>query len=349
MVKVMKSISLPRQSVRKTDKLDSIVISTRVRLARNLEGRKFPAHLSDKDRFDIEEKLAELLNKMPDECDIEIENLDDLHRDTIMGMVSNNVLTDEFIRSGRRLAFENSGDWVLLFNEDDHIRIFGMEYGCQIKRIHSRISEVADWIEEEADFAFDETWGYLTTSILNMGSGLRISTMLNLYGLMAKQRIEAVSEIASSMGYSLLNLTGESSDCGLFFLFNIYSLGLAEKEMINEYKDLLTRIYELEMAAREELFSESDERELSVEEIFELSTRSSLKYDELLYYVALIDAMRHRVVNYSNRMDFRRLIFETRESYMTYRRFVENEDHDRIRMDLLREPLNLLNFKKTVH
>ena len=134
MIGEMKSIKLPKNPARRGNKFDQFVFSSRVRIARNLEGLKFPDRLSDKDMFDIDENLSDTIDRLPDEIKIEIENLDDMHRDKIMAIVGNNVITEDFLKGGRKLAYEENGDWVILINEDDHFRVFSMETGFNIKK-----------------------------------------------------------------------------------------------------------------------------------------------------------------------------------------------------------------------
>lgn len=350
----MKFVKLPKMKEGRAHSLDKVVFSSRVRLTRNLEGLKFPAFLSDKDKFDIDKKLSQHIQELIPDHEVNIEDMNDMNRDRLMFYYGNHLITEEFVKSGRILAYETGGEWVILLNEDDHFRIFSLFTGYGLPTQYAKISEVLNQIEKKVDFAYDERWGYLTSSILNIGTGLRLSCLLNLYGLVSTKKIEEVVDNTSNIGYSLVNIDSEQGDSGLFLLFNIYSLGIPETGMITEFEDLLKRIKQMEMDAREDLFTQPDEVELSIEEIFEIKNKPTIEWSQVLYYISLIDALDSFAVfvkgsdlkRHKQKMDdLRNLVYDTTDEALLYHHLVEQDKLSEVRMNILRGHLSKIKYK----
>ncbi len=338
----MKFIEFPKTQDRKRNQLDNFVFTTRVRIARNIEGLNFPLTLSSKEKSIIDEKVFERIKELP--CDIEKETIDEMGRDNTLIYLSNHVITNEFLKFGRTFVYEINGGWVILLNEDDHIRILSIENGFNPRQIYRRISDVMDKIEEKIDFSYDEHYGYLTASILNVGTGLRISSIVNLYGLVAMKKIEKFIETANKMGYSAVNLL-ENGDSGLFMIYNIYSLGVSEEELLMEYEQFLIKVFQLETKSRMEYFNNKDEMELSFEEIHEISVKESLDYSALVYYISLIDALNKKFISVNNIQEIRNLIFHASDDYLIYKYSVEPDSTGKVRLNMLRNLILQIKYR----
>jgi protein arginine kinase len=339
----MRSIDFPKHQERKRNILDNLVFSTRVRIARDLEGIKFPLMLSEKEKNDINEQLCSYINKLL--IDVKVESMDDMARDRVLIYQSDHIITDEFIKNGRVMAYDINGNWVILINEDDHIRIFAIEEGYNTKNIYNRISSILIQLEDEIDFSFDEKYGYLTSSAMNIGTGLRLSTLVNLYGLVAEKQIENFIESANKTGYSVTNIAGTSNDSALFFICNIFSLGMSEEDLLNEYESFLIRLNKMEIESRMSFFSRSDELELSLEEIMEIGKKTSLDWNNLAYYVSLIDALNKKHIMVDNINRIRTLLFHGTDEYLKYKQSIPAEDLHEIRLDMLKKSISGLKYK----
>ena len=339
----MRFIEFPKRVSRRKNKLDGFVFSSRVRIARNLEGLRFPHFLKDKERLDIDEKLTEKIKDVSGQ--INITSFDELPQNQVMVYAGSNVITQEFIRNGRKMISDPAGDWVILINEDDHLRIISIEKGYDIKKMYQRLSEILFGIEEKVDFAFDEKWGYLTSSILNIGTGLRLSVLVNLYGMMANKQIQAFIESVNSIGYSVINAGGEKSACGLYFVSNIYSIGLSEDDMVSEFEEMISRLYHLEMDLRNEYFAKKQEREIVFEEIFELKNRDRINWSDMLYYVSLIDSLSDKYVTIGDREALRDLVQTATDNYLVHRNNVSPEIIPFQRMDMLKKTVSQMKYK----
>lgn len=338
----MKLIEFPRLLSRRKNKLDRFILSSRVRIARNLDGLKFPKLLSNNEIYEVDEKLSNVILNLPNE--VAIENFEDLPKDRVMAYISSHIISNKFLETGHKLACEINGDWVILFNEDDHFRIFAIEQGYNIKNIYSRLDKTVSQIEKKLNFAFDDKWGYLTSSVLNMGSGLRLSVVANLYGMMSTKQIENFVNNAGEMGYSVANIANDESTSGLFLIYNIYSLGLPEAEMAKEFDLFITKLYETEMQARNELFAQSDELDLCFEEIIELSNKTHIDWENLLYYVSLIDAMNTRYLNIKNIHNLRSLVVRAKTDYIIHKLSVDKKRAPYYRLDMLKNIISQIKF-----
>ncbi len=339
----MRSIDFPKHQERKRNTLDNFVFSTRVRIARNLESIKFPLMLSEKEKNDINEQLSKLIAKLP--VDVQVETLDDMPREKLLIYQSNHIITNEFIRSGRVLAYDINGNWVILLNEDDHIRIIAVEEGYNVKNMYNRISSILVQLEDEIDFAFDEKYGYLTASAMNFGTGLRLSVLVNLYGLAAEKNIENFIESANKTGYSVTNITSSASDSPLFYIYNFFSIGISEEDMLNEFEIFIQKLNELEMESRRSYFSRQDELEISMEEIMELGKKDRIDWNNLIYYISLIDALNKRHITADNINRIRNLVFQGTDEYLQYKIMAETNDIPKVRLKLLKKYISNLKYK----
>ncbi|OHD62428.1 MAG: hypothetical protein A2014_11945 [Spirochaetes bacterium GWF1_49_6] len=339
----MRSIEFPKGVRRRKNKLDNFVFSSRVRIARNLEGLMFPHFLKEKDKYEIDEKLTDKIKELP--YRLNTMSFDEIPHGQVMVYVSTNVITQEFVRNGRKMISDMTGDWVILINEDDHLRIFAIEKGYNIKKIYQRLADVLGTVEDKVDFAFDEKWGYLTSSILNIGTGLRLSVLVNLYGMMAGKQIHAFTESVNSIGYSVANVGGDKSTSGLYYISNIYSIGLSEDDMVNEFEEMISRLYLLEMDMRRTYFSQRQEREIVFEEIFELKNRDKIGWSDMLYYVSLLDSMSGKYLTIGDRDELRTLVVQGTDDYLIYRNNIPADNTASERMELLKRVISQMKYK----
>jgi protein arginine kinase len=339
----MKFIELPKDQDRKKNQLDSFVFSTRVRLARNIDGLPFPLMLKDEQKSQLDSKICEVMKTLPFET--HIESIHDMDKERIMAYLSNHVFTNEFIRNGRTMIAENTGDWVMLLNEDDHIRLFSIDSGYNPKSTYNRLSDVLDRLEKKVDYSFDETYGYLSSSILNVGTGLRISCLVNLYGLVATKKIEFFMDSANKIGYSIISLS-EEADSGLFFIYNIFSLGVSEEDILTEFDEFITKTYHLEKKARDEFFDKKEEVEIAFEELFELNIKDKLDWPNLVYYISLIDGLNTRFITLKDIQSFRKLVYQASDEYLMNKNHIDAEFVDGVRMNQLKKYISHFTYKK---
>jgi protein arginine kinase len=275
--------------------VSDIVISSRVRLARNIAGFHFYSQADSRQREEIlqfaHDKLMStnlhsklLYINMCDTSDLERQLLTERH------LISKELAEKD---GARALAWTHDESLAVMINEEDHLRIQVMANGLQLDKTFARICEVDDLLARQLEYAFSSQYGYLTACPTNVGTGIRVSVMLHLPGLKMTQEIEKVFRAAKDMHLAVRGLYGEGSEpIGDFFqLSNQITLGKTEEEII---KSLVVHavepIVEYEKRARHKLMQEK--KDALDDKIFRakgiLSTARLISSEEALYMLSFV-------------------------------------------------------------
>ncbi|MGM0877645.1 MAG: protein arginine kinase [Bacillota bacterium] len=240
-----------------------IVLSSRIRLARNIEQYKFPTLSTNEESQDVLnffestyanktfQKIGELeLLKMNDLQQIQKRVLVEKH------LISPN-LADNAVFGGCLLS-ENEEISIML-NEEDHIRIQCLFPGLQLEEALEMANKLDDWIEEEVDYAFDERRGYLTSCPTNVGTGLRASVMMHLPALVLTQKINRIIPAINQLGLVVRGIYGEGSEAigNIFQISNQITLGKSEKDIIEDLISVVQQLITQERSTREALYQSS--------------------------------------------------------------------------------------------
>jgi protein arginine kinase len=238
--------------------LHEIVISTRIRLARNLRGFLFLSRASVEMRAEIAETVAVAARKaelLKEFIHIEVDKLDELDRQLL---VERHLISREHAdgTGARRVAFHPSEASAIMVNEEDHLRVQVLRSGLQIEQAWEHINAIDDVLEKNLDFEFHPQYGYLTACPTNVGTGIRVSVMLHLPALRLTNELEKVGQAARDMRLAVRGLYGEGTEAlGDFFqVSNQITLGRSELEIIDDFrKVVIPKIVEYECAARDAL------------------------------------------------------------------------------------------------
>jgi protein arginine kinase len=244
--------------------MHEIVISTRVRLARNLRGFFFLSRAPLEMREEIANAVAAATRRAPtlkDLVHIEVDKLDELDRQLL---VERHLISRQHAdgTGARRVLFQPSEASALMINEEDHLRIQVMRSGLQIEEAWTEISAVDDALEAQLDFEFHPQYGYLTACPTNVGTGIRVSVMLHLPALRLTNELEKVGQAARDLRLAIRGLYGEGTEAlGDFFqVSNQITLGRTEMEVIDDFRNLvIPKIVEYECAARDALLKHKPE------------------------------------------------------------------------------------------
>ena len=235
--------------------LHEIVISTRIRLARNIAGFCFLSRADADMRHEIAEAAAAALRRARG-CDdfihVDVATLDELDRALL---VERHLISRQHADSNgdRRVAFHPTENAAVMVNEEDHLRIQVMRSGFQLDNAWEQIDAIDNALEERLDYAFDARLGYLTACPTNVGTGIRVSVMLHLPALRLTNELEKVGQAAKDMKLAIRGLHGEGSEAlGDFFqISNQITLGRTEADIIDDFRSVvIPRIVEYEQAAR---------------------------------------------------------------------------------------------------
>ncbi|HOI55657.1 MAG TPA: protein arginine kinase [Phycisphaerae bacterium] len=239
-----------------------IVISTRVRLARNMAGYPFLRRLTDDQRADIRERVSQAgseLDLITAPCLIDLGATSHMDRQFLVErhLISRELAAGE---GPRAVLFSSSETESLMINEEDHLRIQVMRSGLQIDEAWRQAGDLDDRLETKLDFAFSSRLGYLTACPTNVGTGLRASVMMHLPALVITRQIEKVFQAIARMRLAVRGLYGEGTQAaGDFYqVSNQVTLGKTEEEILETLSLTIPRIIQYEEKARETLARESE-------------------------------------------------------------------------------------------
>jgi protein arginine kinase len=244
--------------------LSDVVISSRIRLARNLAGHKFLSHCSTAEKSAILEKLKDVIMSL-DLGDqvfyISVDKASDLNRNFLVErhLISRHLALG---KGPRGAVIARREFFTAMINEEDHLRIQVLKAGCQLSRCTQQISHIDDMIERKVDYAFSPRFGYLTACPTNLGTGIRVSVMLHLPALKMTEQIDKFFDAAKDMNLAVRGLFGEGTEAAsdLYQLSNQVTLGMSESEIVSQFENkIIPEIVEYENAARNHLLSKQVE------------------------------------------------------------------------------------------
>jgi protein arginine kinase len=236
-----------------------IVLSSRIRLARNFDEYKFPTLFTHEEAKMIIENMEFILNQSPIEKFgqmelLKIEELQPLQKRVLVEkhLISPHLAEDS--RYGAVLLTENE-EVSIMINEEDHIRIQCLYPGLQLSEALDAANEIDDWLESNVQYAFDEKHGYLTSCPTNVGTGLRASVMMHLPGLMLSQQINKIIPAINQLGLVVRGIYGEGSEAlgNIFQISNQITLGKSEEDISRDLKGVVSQLISQERSAREAL------------------------------------------------------------------------------------------------
>lgn len=247
--------------LRGTGPESDIVISSRIRLARNLADYPFIRRASDADKTQIERVLREDITKLDDVGNLayyDVQDLDTLDRQFL---VERHLISREHAESegARGVAIDASERVSLMVNEEDHLRIQIMHSGLDLQTAWDEINQLDDQIESRVTYAFHPKLGYLTACPTNVGTGLRVSVMLHLPALVVTRQIDKVFRSLQKISLAVRGLYGEGSQAmGDFYqISNQLTLGRSEQDLVQQVADIVPVLIDYERKAREFLVKES--------------------------------------------------------------------------------------------
>ncbi|MFL6518203.1 MAG: protein arginine kinase [Bacillus sp. (in: firmicutes)] len=236
-----------------------IVLSSRIRLARNFDAYKFPTLFSHEEAKMIIENMEDILNqsaiqKFGQMELLKIDKLQPLQKRVLVEkhLISPNLAEDS--PYGAVLLTENE-EVSIMINEEDHIRIQCLFPGLQLSEALDAANEIDDWLESNIQYAFDEKHGYLTSCPTNVGTGLRASVMMHLPGLILTQQINRIIPAIHQLGLVVRGIYGEGSEAlgNIFQISNQITLGKSEEDICSDLKGVVSQLISQERSAREAL------------------------------------------------------------------------------------------------
>lgn len=267
---------------------NDVVISTRIRLARNLKDFPFPCKLNSQGREKVIEKVRDAVKKSnsPVASDFSFIKMSELTSSQSVSLVEKRLVSPEFISEtdGRALLISKDECFSIMINEEDHIRLQVITKGLSLEQAYDTADKLDTLLDENLDFAFDEKLGYLTQCPTNLGTGMRASVMLHLPSLEKSRAINRIAGNLSKLGLTIRGAHGEGTEPkgALYQLSNQVTLGISEKAAIENLKNITEQLIAQENQARERLCSSIDIQDAISRSLGILRSALVISHDEAL-------------------------------------------------------------------
>jgi protein arginine kinase len=234
-----------------------IVVSSRVRLARNLAGVPFPGWAKKAERTAVLERIVprvEALPEMTDGYSLACQDLTALEKQVL---VERHLISREHAAKGigSAVVMNRRQSLSIMINEEDHLRMQAIRSGLQLKAAFRAVNKVDTELEAFLDFAFDAELGYLTACPSNVGTGMRVSAMLHVPALVVSEQIGQVIQAVNKIGLAVRGLYGEGTEAlgNLFQISNQTTLGEKEEGIVDRLQKVILQVIEHEQNARQTL------------------------------------------------------------------------------------------------
>src|SRR2546426_4410704 len=244
----------PADTARRKGPFDRIVMSSRVRLARNLKEASFPGWAKKPERIKVMELIRPAVEALPDMKDAFSQTMDSLSTLDKQILVERHLISREHAAksAGSGLVLNREETLCVMINEEDHIRMQALRPGLQIRQVWQAIDKVDSELEKKLTYAFNSDLGYLTACPTNLGTGIRVSAMLHLPGLVLAEQINPIIQSVNKLGLAVRGLYGEGTEAlgNVFQVSNQMTLGETEAAIVERLEKVLGQIIEHEENAR---------------------------------------------------------------------------------------------------
>ncbi|AKJ65341.1 protein arginine kinase [Kiritimatiella glycovorans] len=324
------------------------VISSRARLARNLKGERFPDWAGEKNRVRLWGGLRELFLShewIAGAAAWEMGELDDVDRELLY---ERHLISREQVAraAGSGVLISPDERTSVMINEEDHLRMQVIRPGIALHEVWREVNELDDGVEGEVTYAFSPKLGYLTACPSNVGTGIRVSVMLHLPGLVLMEEMNPVLKGVSRIGLAVRGLWGEGTESAghMFQISNQITLGKREEDIVDHLEQITLELVEHEENARKRLF---ETRETVLEDHIGraygiLSHARILGSKEAL---DLLSALRLGcdlgMIDYARREQIDRLLVHTQPAHLQRieKQTLPSGERDRVRAGLIRSML----------
>ncbi|MGE4282462.1 MAG: protein arginine kinase [Clostridia bacterium] len=240
-----------------------VVISSRVRLARNFNSIPFPARMNREQGLEVIEKCksAILGSEKPLLKEYKYVSISELDVVEKQVMVEKHLISPEMLQEAhsRGAMLSHDEKVSIMINEEDHLRIQCLFSGMQVDEAWKLSNQIDDIFEETIEYAYHENYGYLTCCPTNVGTGLRASAMVHLPALTITGYINSILNAVSKLGIAVRGIYGEGSEArgSILQISNQVTLGIPEQEVLENLKTIVNQITDQERAARNSLLKNS--------------------------------------------------------------------------------------------
>ncbi len=229
-------------------------MSSRVRLARNLKDASFPGWAKKAERIRVLDLIRPAIQSLPEMSEAFADSMDSLSTLDKQILVERHLISREHAAksAGSGLVLNRDETLCFMINEEDHIRMQSLRPGLQLRQAWSAIDHADSALEKKLEYAFSPELGYLTACPTNIGTGIRVSAMLHLPGLVLAEQINPIIQSVNKLGLAVRGLYGEGTEAlgNVFQVSNQMTLGESETAIVERLEKVLAQIIEHEENAR---------------------------------------------------------------------------------------------------
>ncbi len=244
----------PAEASQRSGPHDKIVLSSRVRLARNVRDMAFPGWAKKPDRIRALEMIRPAVEGLRQMASAFSESMDNLTALDKQILVERHLISREHAakNAGSGLVLNKEESLCVMINEEDHLRMQSLRPGLQIKEAWQGLDQVDSALEKKIEYAFSPTLGYLTACPTNLGTGIRVSAMLHLPALVLSEQINQIIQAVNKLGLAVRGLYGEGTEAlgNVFQVSNQMTLGEIEGDIVERLSKVLAQLIEHEENAR---------------------------------------------------------------------------------------------------
>jgi protein arginine kinase len=271
-----------------------VVISSRVRLSRNLSAWPFPGTCSAAQEEEYREKIVSSFRMLPNAGEFTIIPMDDLAPLERRILFERNIISQGYSLEKRKAIVLSADESVAaITGEEDHLRLVGLAAGACLEPLHGRLDALDTDLEQHLSFAVSPEWGYLNTAITNLGTGLKASMMLHLPALTMSGLIKRAVKASAQLGLSIRGFFSESMESmgDMYIIANEITIGLSEREIIGNLGRIAVQLAGYENRTREELM---EKRRIDIEDkVFRaLGLLTSCRYVSLRESIEALSSLR---------------------------------------------------------
>ncbi len=326
---------------------DGIILSTRIRLARNLEKTPFPSKLKKEDKAKVTETLGDAILKSNSTLskDFKLYKLGEMSGNEKTAMAEEHLISLQMIQDEDGAVLVNTDKTMsIMLMEEDHIRLQIIKGGYCLDEAYDLADKVDDVMEESLAYAFDEKFGYLTACPTNAGTGMRASVMMHLPALVMTGNITRVLQSFSGMGIAVRGLYGEGTNAegALYQISNSITLGLSEAEIIEKLKSVVNRLSEMEKQARDMLVKNREDdfkdKLLRSYGVLKYAVKITSKEAKTMLSEVML-AQNMGIIECNGKMTPLELIVKTAPSHIGGKDGLSPEERDKKRAEMIKENL----------
>ena len=251
---VLEYISTPEIASQREGPHGRIVLSSRVRLARNVKNWPFPGYAKKPDRVKALEAVRPAVETMPEMQGAFSETMDNLTALDKQILVERHLISREHAakNAGSGLVLNRDESLCVMINEEDHLRMQSLKPGLQLREAYQAIDQLDSGLEKKLEYAFSPDLGYLTACPTNLGTAIRVSAMLHLPALVLSEQINQIVQAVNKLGLAVRGLFGEGTEAlgNIFQVSNQMTLGEIETDIVERLNKVLAQLIEHEENAR---------------------------------------------------------------------------------------------------